>query len=53
MIALQKQSIKQRTFLWKNDVENVHRKLVPDLLLIFVNKPKQPLQKSSLENKIF
>ena len=29
--------------LWKNHAENVHQKLVPNSLLIFVNNTKQPL----------
>ena len=33
---------KYGTFLWKNQAEIVHQKLVPDPVLIFVNGPKQP-----------
>ena len=44
----------KRTFLWKNHIEIKCQKLVPDLFLIFVNNPKQPLHaRSSFENKIF
>ena len=47
-------TIKQGTFLWKNQAENVHHKLVPDLFFILVNSPKQPLHaRNSFENKIF
>ena len=36
------------------NVENEHQKLVTDLSLILVNKPKQPLHaRNSFENKIF
>ena len=31
------------TLLWKNHAENVQEKLVPDLFIILVNNPKQPL----------
>ena len=38
---------------WKNPVENVHQKLVPDSFLILVNNPKQPLHATnSFKNKI-
>ena len=44
----------KRTFLWKNHIEIKRQKLVPDLFLIFVNNPKQPLHaRNSFENKIF
>ena len=34
--------------------ENVHQKLVRDLILILVNNPKTPLQaRNSFKNKIF
>ena len=36
-------SILKKTFLWKNQAENVHQKLVPDSFLILVINPKQPL----------
>ena len=43
-----------RTFLWKNHEENVQQKLVPELFIILVNNPKQPLHaRNSFENKIF
>ena len=29
--------------MWKNHAENFHEKLVPDLLLILIINPKQPL----------
>ena len=45
--------MKQGTFLWKSLPENVHHKLVPDLFLILVNNPKQPLcVRNSFKNKI-
>ena len=28
------------TLFWKNHAENLHQKLVPELLLILVNNPK-------------
>ena len=36
-------SIKYRTFLWKNNAENVHQKPDPDPFLISLNNPKQQL----------
>ena len=36
-------SIKQKIFSWENHAEKLHKKLVPDLFIIFVNNPKQPL----------
>ena len=47
-------SIKYRTFLWKNHAENVHQKLVPESFLILVNNSKQPLHaRNYFRNKIF
>ena len=41
-------------FLWKNYVGNVQQRLVPDLFMILVNNPKQPLHaRNSFESKIF
>ena len=38
----------------KKHTETVHQKLLPDLLLILVNNPKQPLHvRNSFESKIF
>ena len=38
----------------ENHAKNVHRKLDPDLFLILVNNPKQPLHaRNSFKNKIF
>ena len=47
-------SIDRISFLWKSHAENVHQKLVPDLFLILVNNPNQPLHvRNSVKNKIF
>ena len=41
-------------FLWKNHAENLHQKVAPDLILILLNNPKQPLQaRNSFKNKVF
>ena len=41
-------------FLYKNHAENVQQKLVPDLFIILVNNPKQPLHaKNYFKSKIF
>ena len=46
-------ALNKEHFLWKNQAENVHQKLVPVLCLILLNNPKQPLHvKSSFKNKI-
>ena len=46
--------MKSRTFLWKNQAEDVRQKLVPDPFLILVNNPKQPLHaRIYFKNKIF
>ena len=37
-----------RNILWKIHAENVLQKLVPDLFLILVNNPKQPLHARNL-----
>ena len=38
----------------ENHPENVHQKLVPDLIFILVKSPKQPLHaRYSFKNKIF
>ena len=38
----------------KKQAENVHQKPLPDLFIILVNKPKQPLHaRNSFKNKIF
>ena len=43
-----------KKFVWENHAENVHRKLVSDLVLILVNNPKQPLHaRNYLKIKIF
>ena len=48
------ESIRKITFLWKNHTENVQQKLVPDLFIIFVNNPKQPLHvRNYFKGKIF
>ena len=39
---------------WKNHAENVQHKLVPKPVLIFVNKPKQPMHTTnSFKNKMY
>ena len=44
----------QKTFSCKNYVENMHQKLVPDLFLILLNNPKQPLHaRNASTNKAF
>ena len=42
-ILRKKYDEKEITFSWKNRAENVHQKLAPDLFLILLNNPKQPL----------
>ena len=40
-------------FVLENYAENAHQRLIPDLFLILVNKPKQPLLAiNSFKNKI-
>ena len=46
--------LSKKKFLWKNDAENVHQKLVPYPFLILVNNSKKPLHAvNSFENKLF
>ena len=46
-------SIKSGTFLWKNQAENVHQKLVPEPFFILINNTKQPLYaRNSFKNEI-
>ena len=41
-------------FILENYAANAHQRLIPDLFLILVNKPKQPLLAiNSFKNKIF
>ena len=41
-------------FIKKNHAENVQLKLVPDLFIILVNNPKQPLHaRNYFKSKIF
>ena len=43
-----------KKFLWKNNAENKHEKIVPDLFTILVNNLKQPLHAiNSFNSKIF
>ena len=50
---LNKEYFYEKTMKWKNPVENVHQKLVPDSYLILVNNPKQTLHATnSFKNKI-
>ena len=42
-----------RPFLKENHAGNMCHKLVPDLVLILVNNPKQPLHARYIKNKIF
>ena len=52
-LAIDGVSIKE-LFLWQNHAENMQQKLVPDLFIILVNNPKQPLHaKNYFKNKIF
>ena len=46
--------LNKQHFYGKNHAENMHQNLVPDLFLILINNPKQPLDaRNSFENKIF
>ena len=39
---------------WENHAENVDQKLDPDLFLILLNNPKQPLHaRNTFKNEIF
>ena len=40
--------INKEHFYGKNHAENVHEMLAPDLFLILLNNPKQPLQQEIL-----
>ena len=40
-------------FLWKNYAENMQQKLVPDLFIILVNNPKQPLHARNYFKRYF
>ena len=52
-LAIDRELYKEH-FLWKNHAENLHQKLAPDLILILLNNPKQPLQaRNSFKNKLF
>ena len=43
-----------KNFLQKNHAKNVLQEQVPDLFIILVNNPKQPLHiRNSLKSKIF
>ena len=45
---------KKKEFLWKNHAENMQQKIVPDLFIILVNNPKQPLHpRNPFKSKIF
>ena len=44
----------QNSLLWKTHAENMQQKLVPNLFIILVNTPKQPLYaRNSFKSKIF
>ena len=46
--------VSNKTFLWKNHAENMQQEIVPDLFIILVNDPKQPLYpRNSFKSKIF
>ena len=46
--------VSNKTFLWKNHAENMQQEIVPDLFIILVNNPKQPLHpRNSFKSKIF
>ena len=43
-----------KTFSWKNHAENMQQDIVPDLFIILLNDPKEPLYpRNSCKSKMF